>query len=202
MTFDESRASQQRALVVDSGHPREPVARPVLSPGVIFLLAGIVLQCAFVVGVPLVGFVDGGFHLNTAVVLSDALRGLSSPSSGYIAWVPIPFPNLLPELLLAALTLAFSPEWAERTLVLLYVVLLPLSVLYALRGVTRERDWLALFSLPLTFTFALHYGFYNFSFSLVLFLLVVGFTLRLPARPSKYRGMGLVGLLALTFLAT
>jgi hypothetical protein len=177
------------------------VSKVVRLPGALAALGlGIAAGVALVVAVPLVGPVDGGLHLNGATTLRNAVGGLGAPASEYLRWFPVPVPNLLPEFVLALLTELISPEWAERTLILGYVILLPLAFLYALRGITRRADWLALFALPLTFNLPLHYGFYNFSYSIVLFLLVVGFSLRRSARPSASWMTGLGCLLLMTFL--
>lgn len=144
--------------------------------------------------VPLTGFVDGGLHLNSAVMLREAAFGLDEPGSIYLEWFPFPVPNLLHELALATLTAGISPYTAELVLIAGYVVGFSLAFVYAVRGVSREADGLALFAIPVTFTFALHYGFYNFSVSVIMFLLVVGCAMRLGAAPGAAR-IGLLSLL-------
>lgn len=145
-------------------------------------------------GIPLIGLTDGALHLNTAETLRAALGGLRTPAATYLTWFPVPVPNLLSEIALAVLLVVFSPEWAERILILGVVAAFPLAMLYAVRGVSRDADWLALFALPLTFNFSLNYGFYNFAYSLALFLVVAGFALRLPELP-RVRDLVVLGLL-------
>jgi hypothetical protein len=166
-----------------------------------FLLAlGVAAEIALVLGIPLSGMVDGGLHLNGATTLRDAVFGLEPLDAAYLEWFPVPVPNLLPELLLAALTKIVAPGWAERALILGYVVALPLAMVYAVRSVRRDADWLALVALPLTFSFSLHYGFYNFCFSVVMFLVTAGYAVRCFPALNKGRVAALGLLLTVTYL--
>ena len=67
---------------------------------------------------------------------------------------------------------------AEKALVAAYVVLLPLALRYALRGVDPRADWLAVVAVPFTPHYLFTYGFYNLCLGLGLGLLVVGLALR------------------------
>ena len=93
-----------------------------------------------------------------------------------------------------------SAYTAEKVLVVGYVITFPLAFLYALRGVRRDADWLALFAVAVTFSLPANYGFYNFIYSMVLFLVVAGYSLRLRGRESPRRWGVLGALLVATFL--
>jgi len=144
--------------------------------------------------------VDGALHVNVATVLREAvLDGLHPPLSTFLEWSPYPTPNLLADGLLAALTGAFEPTMAERVLIALYAAALPISLIYAVRGVARGAEWLALFALPLTFNLALVYGFYNFVFSIVAFLVVAGYVTRHADRLISRHVVVLGALLTATY---
>ena len=139
-------------------------------------------------------------HVEGAVTLREALGGLSPPAATYLTWFPVPVPNLLPELALALLTSFLSAYTAEKVLIVGYVITFPLAFLYALRGVRRDADWLALFAVAMTFSLPANYGFYNFIYSMVLFLVVAGYSLRMRAKVSPRRWGVLGALLVATFL--
>lgn len=71
---------------------------------------------------------------------------------------------------------------AEKVYLSLIVLLLPLSLLYALRGITRQALYPAFFAFPLTYSFTLMIGFYSFSLGISLFLLTIGLWLRVRER--------------------
>lgn len=88
--------------------------------------------------------------------------------------------------------LGFLPvPWAEKILLTAYVLLLPLSVRYALRAIDPRAGFLAVLVFPFTFTFFFHMGFFNFCFSVVAFFFAVGYWLRHGERMGILRTAGL-----------
>lgn len=75
----------------------------------------------------------------------------------------------------------------EKVLLTLYLVLLPISVRYALRGINQRAGFLAILSFPFLYNFTLHMGFFNFSFSLPAFFFTVGYWLRHGERMTPLR---------------
>ena len=142
--------------------------------------------------------VDGPFHLGVASFLRDVVQGHGALAFHYYRWHLLPVPNLLPDTVLAGLMTVVDPKLSEKLLMAGYVVGLPLALLYAIRGVSKDT-WLAFFAFPLTFSFAFNYGFYNFSYSEISFLVVAGFTLRNRGQFTRKRGAILAGLLTLTY---
>jgi hypothetical protein len=71
-----------------------------------------------------------------------------------------------------------SPNTAEKLLLSLYVILLPLAAWYALAGLHPGAEFLSLVVLPFIYNLPLHLGFYNFAFGLPMFFFVVGYWLR------------------------
>jgi hypothetical protein len=67
---------------------------------------------------------------------------------------------------------------AEKILISLYWLGLAAAARYAVNAVTREGRLAAFLFLPLGFGYFLHFGFYNFSLSLVGFLLLFGFSVQ------------------------
>jgi len=124
---------------------------------------------------------DGPSHLANA----NILRLIADPDHQqyrqfyYIN--PRPEPNWLGHLVLAALLTLFSVSVSEKLLLLCYVLLLPLSVRYALSAIDPKMKALSLFSFVFVYNLLFHLGFYNFSLSIIMFFFCVGFWI-------QYRG--------------
>jgi hypothetical protein len=141
---------------------------------------------------------DGPIHLEIAMVLGELWRGGEGGVADYFRLNPSPQPNWLVYLALTPLARMFGPLAAEKALLAGYVVLLPVSLVYALGALRREGLFWALLAFPLTFNYLAHLGFYNFSYSLALMLFTLGYWLR---RREGLRGRATFGL-ALLLLAT
>jgi len=89
---------------------------------------------------------------------------------------------------------------AEKLLLTLYAVLLPLSLRYAVVGVGPRAALLSWLGFPFVYNFPLHMGFYNFSFSLAAFLFTLGAYWRWRWRMTVARTLGLSLLLTWVYL--
>lgn len=87
-------------------------------------------------------------------------------------------PNWLSHLVMAGLMQIVPPLWAEKILLSGYVILLPLSIRYALHAIRPDTGFLAFLAFPFIYNYQLHMGFYNFSYSLPMFFFVVGYWLK------------------------
>lgn len=145
---------------------------------------------------------DGPTHLYNAWLWKTMLLQPGHPAHQVLAFNPNPEPNYLSHLLLAGL-LTLAPPWlAEKALLLLYVVGLPLTLRYALRSAgQRGTDWLAILSFPFVYSVVLVWGFYNFCLSLLLLLLASGYWQRRTGRWRPATIAGLAGLLTLLYAA-
>ena len=121
---------------------------------------------------------DGPSHVYNAAMLRSFLFSSSGPAHTVFAWNSSLPPNLLTHLFLAVLMPLCSPVTAERLLVLSYAIFLPLGFRYFLRSVSLRTHGLEYLSLVLVYNSHLHWGFYNFLFSIVFFLFACGFWLR------------------------
>ncbi len=80
---------------------------------------------------------------------------------------------------------------AEKVLLSAYVILLPLSVAYAVRAVEPKNAFLAALAVPFTYTYPLAMGFYNFCFGLAALFFGLGFWLRHRRRFGPRQALGL-----------
>jgi hypothetical protein len=142
---------------------------------------------------------DGPAHLSMA----HALRQIDQPDGAhlreYFQHNREAIPNWFVFFLLADVLRPFSLPVAEKILLSAYVILLPLSARYALRAVRPGAGFLAFLIFPFTYNYLLNMGFYNFCFSLVGFLLAVGFWLKHRGRLNPVRTVGLALLVLWTY---
>jgi hypothetical protein len=59
-----------------------------------------------------------------------------------------------------------------------YIIFLPLSIRYALRGIRPGSGFLALLIFPFIYNYLWHMGFYSFSYSLAVFFFLMGYWMR------------------------
>lgn len=121
---------------------------------------------------------DGPSHINNANIIREyhypdypVLRRYYTLNKRFT-------PNLFGHLLMAGLMYIMSPLFAEKILLSIYVILLPISVRYVLRAIRPDSSFLAVLSFPLIYNYLFHMGFYNFSCSLPFFFFVVGYWIK------------------------
>ena len=127
---------------------------------------------------------DGPSHQALAYALRVYDRPEGAPLRQYLMRNDEALPNWFVFFLQAKALAFLSVNAAEKVLVAAYVVLLPLGLRYALRGVDRDAGFLAALGLPFTYNFLFGMGFLNFCWSLAAFLFAFGFYLR---RRERFR---------------
>ena len=193
-------------LFEGGGLPRPAHAAPRASLGALaWARAPELLFAAFVVLavvplwlVPHVPTQDGANHVHSVVSL------LRLPGSALLQQYYLPNyglqPNWLTQALFAGLIQVVSPRLAEKLVLSGYLVLLPLAFRYALPRTACGR-WAALAIFPFLHSYPFHMGFWNFSYSLVLFFVVVGYWNRTRGRFTPRRGLGFTALTLVAFVA-
>lgn len=104
-------------------------------------------------------------------------------------------PNMLTYLLLYLLMMIFPPFVAEKLLLSLFVVGLPLSVWYMTTSNSYKGGVVALLSFPLVYNYITYFGFYNFLFGTIFYCITMGFWLRYKSERSLKAPILLAGLL-------
>ena len=180
------------------GEAAAPQARSwAQAPGALFA-ALLVLGLLPIWAVTHVPTQDGGNHIEAVLGLlrlprSALLQHFYLPNYG-------PQPNWLTQILLAGLVHVTTPRVAEKLVLSGYLVLLPLAFRAALPGTARGR-WAALAIFPFLHSYPFHMGFWNFSYSLVLFFVALGYWHRRRGRLDLRRGAGFTAITLLLFLA-
>ncbi|MGF1479130.1 MAG: hypothetical protein ACFB4I_06530 [Cyanophyceae cyanobacterium] len=139
---------------------------------------------------------DGPAHVHNAEVLKEYFLASDSFFQQYYTFNPNLAPNWFSHIAMAGLMTVVSPITAEKFFLSSYVILLPLAVAYTLGAITKEAKYFVFLSFPFIFNITLHLGFYNFSYSLILFFFLIGYWLRYQQQPSCYRVV-VLGLLSL-----
>ena len=121
---------------------------------------------------------DGPAHLHSASVL----RGYHFPEHSVFREYYLLNKNLTPNwfthLSLAGLMYIVPPLIAQKLLLSGYIILLPISIRYALYAVRPDAIFLSFLAFPFIYNYVLHMGFYNFSYSMAMFFFVVGYWLK------------------------
>lgn len=144
---------------------------------------------------------DGPSHLYNVHVLRQLLSHTSVVTlQTYFRINPIITPNIMGTGMLLLLTMLFPLLIAEKILVTIIALLLPITLLYVIRAFDR-RQWVFALTGVL---FALHnlllLGFYNFSLGTSLALFTLGFWLRHRKSLSWRNVLLFVALTGLTYL--
>jgi len=85
------------------------------------------------------------------------------------------FPNWISHLLMAGLMFIVPPLIAEKLLLTLCIVGVPLAFLYFLRSIDPDNTFYAWLGFLFSYHYLLHMGFYNFALSFALFFIVIGY---------------------------
>ncbi len=147
---------------------------------------------------------DGPSHTYNAWVLGQLVGPAPEPAPllrQYYYLNPEPVPNSLTHVALLALMWALPPAAAEKALLSLYVLLAAGALWYLAGAIDGERAWLALLGLPFVWNLLLGLGFYNYCFSVALFLLALAWWWRHRDRPGLAFAVVLDTLLVLCYFA-
>lgn len=121
---------------------------------------------------------DGPAHVDNAAALRNYLQSEQTVLQEYYTLNLRLVPNWFTNVALAALMGIVSPITSEKIVISAYILLLPLSIRYALAGISEQAVSFSVLSFPVIYNCIFHYGFYNFLFSTVMFFFVLGYWLR------------------------
>jgi hypothetical protein len=146
---------------------------------------------------------DGPAHLYNAWLANTLLTDAQHPFHHFFAFNSLPIPNYTGHAILMALLTVLPPWLAEKGVLSLCALGLPLAVRYMVRAWQPTASFLSLLAFPFVYSTVFQYGFYNFCLSLILLLVVVGFWRRhLYASPLSWKPIaGLAGLLLLLYFS-
>jgi hypothetical protein len=150
--------------------------------GRILFGAVVVAYVALLWAFPYVPTQDGPTHVNNAEILRELGDPRLSVLREFYTLNYTLAPNWLDHAALVGLMSLLPILIAEKVFLSGYVVLLPLSMRYALHWIDPRSTWLALLGFPFIYNYLFHMGFYNFSYSLPMFFFLIGYWLRRRGR--------------------
>jgi len=122
---------------------------------------------------------DGPSHLYNSKVLLDYITSNNvNLYNKYYYMNPQLEPNWFGHLALAFLLLLLPSFLAEKVFLSLYVVLFPILLRSLLRVINKNSIFLSYLGFPFLYHFTFQLGFYNFSFSILFFLLGVRYWMK------------------------
>jgi len=142
---------------------------------------------------------DGPSHLMNAKIIRDYNKPEYAILREYYSFNTNFTPNWLIHLVLVGLSSIAPPLIAEKILMSVYIVLLPISVRYILTVYKPEAKLLAILSFLFIFNFPFHLGFYSFCCSLPFFFFVLGYWLKYRERFTPKRVIYFTLLVTLLF---
>ena len=121
---------------------------------------------------------DGPAHIENARIILDYFGPDRAIFREYYIFNKHLEPTWLGHFVLASLMYLLPIFTAEKIFLSGYIIFLPLSIRYALRGIRHDSGFLAFLIFPFIYNYLWHMGFYSFSYSLAVFFLLMGYWIR------------------------
>ena len=145
---------------------------------------------------------DGPSHLYNSKLLIDLVLNHNPELYGQFFVINTNlFPNWFSSVLLSVLLLLFEPIIAEKVLISILSVCLPLVFRYTILKINENNSFLSLIAFFFAINYFLIYGFYNFCFSLIFLLLFIGLFHQYRQRVSIYSTIGMAVFLLLIYFS-
>lgn len=142
-----------------------------------FFLICVLVNLSPVLSTQFVPTMDGPAHLYNSQLIHSLLFEKSSIISEFYALNHSPVPNWIGHFVLTLLKLIFSGATAEKILVILYLIGLPLSFRKLIKTINPNGVLLSYVIFPFAYTHLFLLGFYNFSIALIFFFLAIAYWL-------------------------
>jgi hypothetical protein len=118
---------------------------------------------------------DGPAHLYNSRLILELLTNNQSPIGEFFAFNSFLNPNSIGHLILSGLMLVFPAFIAEKLLLSIYLIGLPISFRYLFMKLQFKNTYLIYFIFPFTYSFLFYFGFYNFLIGLVFFFFTLAY---------------------------
>jgi hypothetical protein len=116
---------------------------------------------------------DGPAHLYNSNLIGQLLHA-GSPLHQYFYFNPMLVPNWLSHIILGFFALFLPAFIAEKILVFLFLLLMPLSFYYMVKALHPQNAGLSLIILPFSHIFLFYLGFYNLALGFIFWFVSVG----------------------------
>ncbi len=142
---------------------------------------------------------DGPAHLENANIMREYAQPDRTALRAYYVFNENLTPNWAGHVVLAGLMSLTSLRVAEKIFLSGYVVLLPVSVRYAICAVCPDSAFLAVLIFPFIHNYLFHMGFYSFSYSLPMYFFFIGYWLKYREQFTLYQTINLAVLSLLLY---
>ncbi len=142
---------------------------------------------------------DGPTHVENANIIFNYFRPDRGIFREYYILNRSLEPTWLGHLVLGSLMSILPIFTAEKVFLTGCVILLPVSIRYALRAIRPDSGFLTLLMFPFVYSYLLHMGFYTFSYSLSVFFFSVGYWIRYSEQFTLPKAVNLGFLLLLLY---
>jgi hypothetical protein len=120
---------------------------------------------------------DGPAHVYNASLLKNILFDRQSTAAVFFSLRSFPEPNWIGHALMLLLSFIVDGNVAERMLLLVFIIFLPLSFRKLLRQINPESVWLSYLIFPFIYSYAFYGGLYNFMLGIPVLLYAVAYFL-------------------------
>lgn len=121
---------------------------------------------------------DGAAHLNNATIIKELLINGSSPLGEAFKFNSELVPNWIGHFILVVLKFFLPSYLAEKILILIYFIGMPIAFRELIRVISPNNILYSFFIFPFTYSSLFLFGFYNFSFGIILFLITTTYWLK------------------------
>ncbi len=121
---------------------------------------------------------DGPSHVGNAAIIREYHEPRTSIFQKYYRINERPVPNWITHCFLAGLLYVISPLTAEKIVLSIYLLMLPVSVRFAIGQIRPESRPLSILVFPFLYNYLLHKGFYNFCYSIVLYFVLLAYWMK------------------------
>lgn len=142
---------------------------------------------------------DGPAHFENANIIREYSQPDRIAFRAYYVLNQNLTPNWLGHLVLAGLMSLMPMLVAEKVFLSGYIILLPLSLRYAVSAVRPESAFLSILAFPFIYNYLFHMGFYSFAYSLPMFFFFSGYWIKHREQFALYQTIVLAILAALLY---
>ncbi|MDD2983623.1 MAG: hypothetical protein PHQ74_09560 [Crocinitomicaceae bacterium] len=146
---------------------------------------------------------DGPAHLYNSQIINTLIADSQSPLQDFFAFNPEPVPNWTGHLFLSFFKLFLPAFVAEKMMLLIYLVGLPLTFRALVKTISPNNHALASYLIfPFTYSFVFFLGFYNFSLAILFLFIAITYWLKIEDQKASIKNTSiLVLLIALTYFS-
>jgi len=121
---------------------------------------------------------DGPSHLDNANILLNIIHPNCHLSNEYFELNKRIVPNIFIYPVLSLLLFIFPYLIALKVMASIYIILFPLSLRYTINSINNSASIVSYLSFPFVVNYFYHMGFFNYLFSVVIYLFILGYWIR------------------------